>query len=247
MIDEVNTASSSPASRMGLVTRADDEFAPVVLVVDNNPMSQRRVAQALRARNLTLIECEDGDRAVDMYVEHEPDLVIMALDIPSLDGHIAALEMRERDEDARIVFLAPRRLSDLAQNATYSAGAVAWIEKPPASTTFDEVWPRILGPIPEAPGLADLDELYPEEESEEAPLPTPPLLGLPPLEGLPPLGSGESPPFGIAVPAPVISDEYPSMPTARSIKRRVTRLMALLFMGLVGGYLWSFFGDIPYI
>ena len=72
-----STPVVSFSEKMGLVTETKDELAPVVLVVDNNEMSQRRISQALRSRDISIIACEDGDKAVDMYAEHEPDLVIM--------------------------------------------------------------------------------------------------------------------------------------------------------------------------
>ena len=138
-------------SCMGLVTDVDDENAPIVLLVDNNPMSRRRIEQSLRTKEFVFINCEDGDNAVDVYSENMPDLVIMALDIPSMDGHVAALEIREADPEARIIFLAPSRLAQIAEDAAYSAGAVAWVQKPVTATLFDEVWDKVLGPIPEAP------------------------------------------------------------------------------------------------
>ncbi|DAC31812.1 MAG TPA: hypothetical protein HA327_00820, partial [Candidatus Poseidoniaceae archaeon] len=105
------------------------------------------------------------------------------LDIPSLDGHLAALEMREHGGDARIVFVAPRRLASVAADAKFSAGAVAWLQKPITTAVIDEQWSIILGAIPEAPGLADLDQLYPIErikpEEDDGPIPLPALPGLP--------------------------------------------------------------------
>ena len=94
---------------MGLVTDVDDENAPIILLVDNNPMSRRRIEQSLKTKEFIFISCEDGDNAVDVYSENMPDLVIMALDIPSMDGHVAALEIREVDSEARIIFHAPAR------------------------------------------------------------------------------------------------------------------------------------------
>jgi len=107
--------------------------------------------------------CEDGDQAVDTYVKLAPDMALVALDIPTLDGHVAALEMRESDPDARIVFMAPRHQRQLAADATHSAGAVAWLEKPVIKSIIEENWEMIMGDIPEAPGLEDLDSLYPED------------------------------------------------------------------------------------
>ncbi len=241
-------------STMGLVTDVDDENAPIVLIVDNNPMSRRRIEQSLRTKDFLFIYCEDGDNAVDIYTEKMPDLVIMALDIPSMDGHVAALEIREVDPEARIIFLAPKRLAKLAEDAAYSAGAVACIEKPVSASLFDEVWNKVLGPIPEAPGLQDLDELYPKDldsKTQELPdlgvLPPldtlPPLGNLPPLEGLPPL----EPLPSLEVPIASTSSPTELEKTTKGLKRKAFLLTIILFSGLVGGYLWSLFGDIPYI
>ena len=81
------------------------------------------------------------------------------------------------------------------QHATYSAGAVGWLAKPVSQSQLDEIWDQVLGPIPEAPGLEDIDELYPEDrikpEPDEIELPPiaelPPIGTLPPLEELPPI------------------------------------------------------------
>ena len=183
---------------MGLVTEVDDAAAPTVLIVDNNPMSSMRLSNLFKTRNFMVELCEDGDQAVDEYIRLDPELVVLSLDIPSLDGHLAALEMREHGGESRIVFVAPARMADVARNAAYSAGAVAWLQKPISGESLESAWPTILGTIPEAPGLDDLDELYPDRVSIEedtgpmvAPLPLPgqlpPLGELPPLDTLPAL------------------------------------------------------------
>ncbi|MEC7626063.1 MAG: response regulator, partial [Candidatus Thermoplasmatota archaeon] len=176
----------------------DDAAAPTVLIVDNNPMSSMRLSNLFKTRNFMVELCEDGDQAVDEYIRLDPELVVLSLDIPSLDGHLAALEMREHGGESRIVFVAPARMADVARNAAYSAGAVAWLQKPISGESLEAAWSTILGTIPEAPGLDDLDELYPDRVSIEedtgpmvAPLPLPgqlpPLGELPPLDALPAL------------------------------------------------------------
>ena len=168
---------------MGLVTEVDDESAPTVLIVDNNPMSSMRLTNLFKTRNFNVELCEDGDQAVDEYIRLDPELVVLSLDIPSLDGHLAALEMREHGGESRIMFVAPARMAEVAKNATYSAGAVAWMQKPISSESLESVWSTILGAIPDAPVLEDLDELYPDRiqiEADEGPLlPLPGTLPLP--------------------------------------------------------------------
>ncbi len=145
------------------VTTTEDPDARLVLIVDNNPMGAMRLSQVFTQMGWKYEICEDGDQAVDTYVKLAPDMALVALDIPTLDGHVAALEMRESDPDARIVFMAPRHQRQLAADATHSAGAVAWLEKPVIKSIIEENWEMIMGDIPEAPGLEDLDSLYPED------------------------------------------------------------------------------------
>ena len=154
---------SEDVSDMVRVTETDDPDAQLVLIVDNNPMGTMRLTQVFTQKGWRIEICEDGDLAVDTYVQHRPDLVLLSLDLPTMDGHIAALEMRESDSHARIAFMAPRTQRELAANATHSAGAVAWLEKPVTQTIIDDNWEMIMGEIPEAPGLEDLDKLYPDD------------------------------------------------------------------------------------
>ena len=76
-----------------------------MLIVADNPMTEGQLKGIFYRRKWETIICENGDKAVDEYVEHKPDLVLLSLDIPGLDGHLAALEMRETDYDARIAFV----------------------------------------------------------------------------------------------------------------------------------------------
>lgn len=145
------------------VTSSDDPEDPLVLIVDNNPMGTMRLSQVFTQRGWRIEVCEDGDLAVDTYVKQRPELILLALDLPTMDGHIAALEIREADRAARIAFLAPRHQRDLAADATHSAGAVAWLEKPVTQSIIDDNWEMLMGDIPSAPGLEDLDALYPED------------------------------------------------------------------------------------
>lgn len=212
---------------MGLVTEVDDESAPTVLIVDNNPMSSMRLTNLFKTRNFNVELCEDGDQAVDEYIRLDPELVVLSLDIPSLDGHLAALEMREHGGESRIVFVAPSRMADLARNATYSAGAVAWLQKPVSSESLEAVWKTILGTIPEAPGLEDLDELYPDRiqvEADEGPLlPLPGTLPLP------------LPDASILPDLPVVVPVESGVGKPKKVKIKKKRLFFVVLLALVIG------------
>ncbi len=153
------------------------EEQPLALVVVGNATVEGRLRSILKNQGWRTETCSDGDKAVDEYVNLHPELVFLSLDIPSMDGHLAALEMRETDYDARIVIVSSRQRMSKARNAAYSAGAVAVLETPLTQSVFDENWHSMMGEIPPAPGLADLDELYPEvDEPEVPPMPMPPVM-----------------------------------------------------------------------
>ena len=159
------------------------EMSRVALVVVGNSILEGRLRNIMSRRGWSVEICNDGDKAVDEYVRLEPELVFLTLDLPTMDGHIAALEMRETDPKARIIFVSSKTRLSKTQDAAYSSGAVVTLVTPVAFSDIDEKWEEIMGEIPEAPGLPDLDALYPELE-EPAPI-IPPLPELPPLPKLP--------------------------------------------------------------
>ena len=161
--------------------KMSNEEQPLALVVVGNATTEGRIHSIMKHQGWRTEFCGDGDKAVDEYVRLQPDLVFLALDIPSMDGHIAALEMRETDYSARIAIVTPSSGTTVARDAAYSAGAVGVLVTPLTQSVFDEQWEGMMGEVPPAPGLADLDELYPEVEEAEMPeLPMPPLMPLMP-------------------------------------------------------------------
>lgn len=208
---------------MARVTDVEDEEAPTVLIVDNNQMSLHRLTAIFRQREFNVVTCEDGDKAVDEYIRLDPELVVMSLDIPSMDGHLAALEMREHGKECRILFSAPKRQAQLAQDATHSAGAIGWVEKPITAAAIESIWSLVLGPIPEAPGLEDLDSIHPVEEMIEVEEDVAPL----PILPLPTMAIN-----------PVINQAKPKKRSSKA-KRLLIILVIFTSLGAAGWYAWS--------
>ena len=184
------------------------EMSRVALVVVGNSILEGRLRNIMSRRGWNTEICQDGDKAVDEYVRLKPELVFLTLDLPTMDGHIAALEMRETDPNARIIFVSSKTRLSKTQDAAYSSGAVTILVTPVTFGDIDEKWEEIMGDIPEAPGLPDLDALYPELE-EPGPI-------LPPLPEFPPL--------------PVESEvviEKPNKKRGRKIKLLILSLLIL--------------------
>ena len=216
-----------------------DTDKPTALIVHGSDITAKRIQTILRTRGWNSTISIDGDKAVDEYVKMKPSMVFMGLNIPTLDGHVAALEIRESDPSARIIFVVSRSRMQKARDAAYSAGAVAVLTTPLTQSDFDQNWVLMNGPVPEAPGLADLDELYPEldeieEKTPDSPNGTntgdlPPLPGLPPIENLPP-----------------IPGVLPIPPLAEPKKKSRKGIIAILFLvvsGLAGGTIYLLFSN----
>ena len=197
---------------------------PSALVVVNERNAHRRITDLLRRRGHTIEDQPNGDRAVDTYVKmrrESPTIVFLSLDVAGpLNGHLVGLEIRESDPNARLVYICSRIRRSMAEDVAYSAGAVAILQVPFTMSDIEGAWEQIMGPVPEAPGLADLDELYPDLRTidgdevvsveEIAPLPIP--------ENLPP------PPEPLMPINPI---------QAKKKKRRLPRLLFLI--ALLGG------------
>jgi len=138
------------------------EGKPRALIVHENAITAGRVRSIMSQRGWVSEICDDGDRAVDQYIRLKPNLVFLGLNLPTMDGHVVALEIRERDPEARIIFVVSKSRLEKASDAAYSSGAVAVLTTPITRSDIEQKWMIINGPIPDAPGLADLDELYPE-------------------------------------------------------------------------------------
>ena len=214
------------------VTDVEDEEAPIVLIVDNNQMAIHRLKQIFTQRGFGVVICEDGDKAVDEYIRINPELVVMALDIPSLDGHLAALEMREHGGDCRMILTAPSRQADLAIDAAFSAGAVAWLEKPISAKAVEAIWENVLGPIPEAPGLEDIDDLYPDDGLQKINI------------------EDDNTPLKLPEPITSLNNdtviEVPITTSKRKSSRSKRLVMVLILFSIIGGLGWYFRGYLPY-
>jgi|TARA_B100000959_G_C14998023_1_gene631658 CheY-like chemotaxis protein len=202
---------------------------PVALIVHGSGITAKRLRTILKTRGWDSTICNDGDKAVDEYVKLKPTMTFIGLNLPTLDGHVAALEMRESDPSARIVFVVSRSRSQKARDAAFSAGAVAVLTTPLTQSDFDQNWVIMNGPIPEAPGLADLDELYPELQ-DDLTEDLPPLPGFPPIDG--PTPQLDTPPIDGPPPLPEpIAETTQAKPRSRAL-RILAPLVALVMVGV---------------
>ena len=84
-------------------------MAVTVLIVDDHPSFRSSARTLLEAEGYDVVgEAEDGESAVDAAVKLHPDLVLLDVQLPDIDGFEVAARLRKR-EDAPVVILTSSR------------------------------------------------------------------------------------------------------------------------------------------
>ena len=101
-----------------------------ILTVDDHPLLRQGIAAVIQGENDMLIvgEAANGREAIDMFRSHRPDITLMDLQMPDLNGIDAILTIRQEYPQARIIVLTTYEGDALARRAL-KAGVVGYILK----------------------------------------------------------------------------------------------------------------------
>jgi DNA-binding NarL/FixJ family response regulator len=100
-----------------------------VLLADDHQLLRQALRRALEDSGLTVVsEAGDGDEAVRLAAQLHPDVVVMDVTMPVLDGIEATRRIHEVDADARVLVLTMHDEDALRAQAIH-AGAVGFLTK----------------------------------------------------------------------------------------------------------------------
>ena len=101
-----------------------------VLVVDDYEPFRRFVCSTLRQRPALQIICEasDGAEAVRRAAELKPDLIVLDIGLPTLNGIEAARRIRKVSPTSKIIFVSQESSPDVVQEAL-SVGGLGYVLK----------------------------------------------------------------------------------------------------------------------
>jgi two-component system cell cycle response regulator DivK len=102
---------------------------PLVLIVDDSEKNLKLARDVLGASGFRTIAAASAAEGIALAVEQLPDLILMDLRLPDMDGTDAARQLRDADRTARIPVVA---LSSLPDDGDWflGAGFAGYLEKP---------------------------------------------------------------------------------------------------------------------
>lgn len=104
---------------------------PTVLVVDDNADTRVVVRWMLESWGCRVLEASDGREAFEAVVESRPDLVVMDLSMPRVDGYDATRSIRGHEEFARLPIIAVTAFDRAdARDGAQAAGCDYYLSKP---------------------------------------------------------------------------------------------------------------------
>ncbi len=76
-----------------------------VLVIDDDPLIRKTLSSHLSKDDLEVHLAEDGKEGLDEYDEKCPDLVVLDIKLPDMDGLEALRKIKEKDENASVIIM----------------------------------------------------------------------------------------------------------------------------------------------
>ncbi len=102
---------------------------PKILLVDDAAFMRMRCAKLLTENGYEVDEAENGQEAIHKYQSYKPDLVLMDITMPVMDGITATREIKALDANAKVVMVSALGQQTMVIEAI-KAGAKDFVVKP---------------------------------------------------------------------------------------------------------------------
>nr|WP_290665665.1 response regulator [Ardenticatena sp.] len=77
-----------------------------ILLVEDNELNRDMLARRLKRRGFDVITAPDGEAALTMIRQHMPDIILMDMSLPKMDGWTATKHIKQNPQTAHIPVLA---------------------------------------------------------------------------------------------------------------------------------------------
>jgi len=116
-----------------------------VLVVEDNEMNMKLVRSLLHLGKYQVLEAVDAENGIQLAREHHPDLILMDIQLPGMDGLTATREIKNDPavKDISVVALTSYAMEGDEEKAR-GAGCAGYIAKPIDTRRFLETVGQFL-------------------------------------------------------------------------------------------------------
>jgi len=102
-----------------------------ILIVEDNPLNMRLIEMTLKPKGYRLLGATDGEKALDMAVRENPDLIIMDISLPKVSGLEVTKRLRQMPAFDHIPIIAVTAHAMKGDEAKIiDAGCDAYLPKP---------------------------------------------------------------------------------------------------------------------
>ena len=106
-------------------------MAETILIVDDTPANLGVLVETLGAAGYQLMVAEDGEEALAQTVQIQPDLILLDVMMPGIDGFETCRRLKAQDNTREVPVLFMTALNETADKVkAFSAGGVDYITKP---------------------------------------------------------------------------------------------------------------------
>ncbi len=105
-------------------------MAKTVLIVEDYEDSRNFMKIVIESYGYQVIEASDGIEAVDSFKKYQPDLILMDISLPMVDGLTTVKAIREFDGSRHIPIIAVTAFGKAYQTRAIEAGCDELIDKP---------------------------------------------------------------------------------------------------------------------
>lgn len=102
-----------------------------VMIVEDNELNMKLFNDLLESRGYSIIQTRNGMEAIGLARAHHPDLILMDIQLPGMDGLAATRELK-RDAATRDipVIAVTAYLAEYSEKEVHAAGCAGFIAKP---------------------------------------------------------------------------------------------------------------------
>jgi len=116
-----------------------------VLVIEDNEMNMKLARSLLQIGKYSVLEAIDAENGIQLAREHHPDLILMDIQLPGMDGLTATLKIKNDPavKDITVVALTSYAMEGDEKKAM-NAGCAGYIAKPIDTRSFLETLGQFL-------------------------------------------------------------------------------------------------------